>query len=68
MHVNKHVFENNWEQIRAQSKVWWGLFSGEDLNLEANSPSSELMLESLDRQASAKVSNARKNRTKKSSL
>jgi len=107
MHVNKDkdVFENKWEQIRAQTKVWWGLFSEEDLNkvanapvkrdkyammlrvkygytherakeeinkrvtdLEANPPSSALMRDSLDRQASAKVSNTRKNRTKKSSL
>jgi hypothetical protein len=32
MNVNKEVFENRWEQIRAQSKVWWGLFSEDDLN------------------------------------
>jgi hypothetical protein len=32
MNVNKEVFENKWEQIRAQSKVWWGLFSEDDLN------------------------------------
>ena len=32
MHVNKDVFENKWEQIRAQSKVWWSLFSDDDLN------------------------------------
>ena len=32
MNVNKDVFENRWEQIRAQSKVWWGLFSEDDLN------------------------------------
>jgi hypothetical protein len=30
--VNKDVFENKWEQIRAQSKVWWSLFSDDDLN------------------------------------
>jgi hypothetical protein len=105
MHVNKDVFENKWEQIRAQSKVWWSLFSDDDLNkiekatikrdkyammlrvkygytperakeeinkrvtdLEVNPPSSELMRDTLDRQASAKVSNARKNRTRKSNL
>lgn len=105
MNVNKDIFENKWEQIRAQSKMWWGLFSEDDLNkvanapvkrdkyaimlrvkygytherakeeinqritdLEANPPNSELMRDSLDRQARAKVSNARKNRTKKSSL
>ena len=38
MNVNKDVFENNWEQIRAQSKVWWGLFSDEDLNKVAKAP------------------------------
>jgi len=32
MHVNKDVFENKWEQIRAQSNVWWSLFSEDDLN------------------------------------
>ena len=32
MNVNKDLFENKWEQIRAQSKVWWGLFSEDDLN------------------------------------
>jgi hypothetical protein len=32
MNVNKDVFENKWEQIRAQSKVWWSLFSEDDLN------------------------------------
>jgi hypothetical protein len=32
MNVNKEVFENKWEQIRAQSKLWWGLFSEDDLN------------------------------------
>ena len=32
MNVNKDVFENKWEQIRAQSKAWWGLFSEDDLN------------------------------------
>src|SRR6266542_6724194 len=29
--VNKDVFENKWEQIRAQSKAWWSLFSDDDL-------------------------------------
>jgi len=32
MNVNKDVFENKWEQIRAQSKAWWSLFSEDDLN------------------------------------
>jgi hypothetical protein len=105
MNVSKDIFENKWEQIRAQSKTWWRLFSEDDLNkvanapvkrdkyammlrvkygytherareeinqrvtdLEANPPSSELMQDSLDRQASAKVPKARKNRTRNSSL
>jgi len=105
MNVNKDVFENKWEQIRAQSRVWWGLFSEDDLNkvakapikrdkyammlrvkdgytherareeisqritdLEANPPSSELVSNSPDRQASSKTSNVRKSRTKKTNL
>ena len=32
MNVNKDVFENKWDEIRAQSRVWWGLFSEDDLN------------------------------------
>ena len=105
MNVTKDVFENKWEQIRAQSKVWWGLFSEDDLNkvakspikrdkyamllrvkygytherakeeinqhiteLEANPPSPEVMQDSLDRQASARVPKARKRRMKRSSL
>ena len=38
MNVNKDVFENRWEQIRAQSKTWWHLFSDDDLNKVANAP------------------------------
>jgi|SRR5215211_4230549 len=105
MNVNKDIFENKWEQIRAQSNMWWGLVSEDDLNkvanapvkrdkyamllrvkygytherareeinkritdLEVNPPSSELMRDSLDRQASSKVSKVRKNRIKKSNL
>jgi hypothetical protein len=105
MNVNRDVFENKWEQIRAQSKGWWSLFSEDDLNkvakapikrdkyammlrvkygytherareeinkhitdLEAHPPSPELMRDSLDRQASSKVSKVRKNRTKRSNL
>ncbi len=105
MNVNKDVFENKWEQIRAQSKAWWSLFSDDDLkkvenatikrdkyamllrvkygytherareeinqhitDLEANPPSPESMRESLDRQASSKVSKVRKSRTKRSNL
>ncbi len=38
MNVNEDVFENKWEQIRAQSKVWWSLFSEDDLNKVAKAP------------------------------
>src|SRR5512146_2995689 len=38
MNVNKDVFENKWEQIRAQSKAWWGLFSEDDLDKVAKAP------------------------------
>ena len=38
MNVNKNVFETRWEQIRAQSKAWWSLFSDDDLNKVANAP------------------------------
>ena len=38
MNVNKDIFENRWAQIRAQSKVWWGLFSDEDLNKVEKAP------------------------------
>jgi len=29
--VNKDIFESKWEQIRAQSKVWWNLLTEDDL-------------------------------------
>jgi hypothetical protein len=38
VNVNKNVFDNRWEQIRAQSKAWWSLFSDDDLNKVANAP------------------------------
>jgi len=38
MNTNRDIFENKWEQIRAQSKVWWGLFSEDDLNKVAKAP------------------------------
>ena len=38
MHVNKDVFESKWEQIRAQSKAWWSLFSDDDLNKVEKAP------------------------------
>ena len=31
MNVNKDIFESEWEQIRAQSKVWWSLLTEDDL-------------------------------------
>ncbi|HMD82866.1 MAG TPA: hypothetical protein VKE92_16225 [Anaerolineales bacterium] len=34
--MNNDVFENKWEQIRAQSKAWWSLFSDDDLNKVEN--------------------------------
>jgi hypothetical protein len=30
--MNNDVFEKKWEQIRAQSKVWWSLLTDDDLN------------------------------------
>jgi len=38
MNVNEDVFENKWEQIRAQSQVWWSLFSEDDLNKVEKAP------------------------------
>ena len=38
MNVNNNVFENKWEQIRAQSKAWWSLFSDDDLDKVADAP------------------------------
>jgi hypothetical protein len=32
------VFETKWEQIRAQSNVWWSLFSEDDLNKVEKAP------------------------------
>ena len=105
MNVNKDIFENKWEQIRAQTPVWWGLFSEDDLNKVAKAPvkrdkyammlrvkygytherardeinqritdlegspaSPELIRDSLDRQATSKISKVRTGRTKKSNL
>ena len=105
MNMNKavnDVFETKWEQIRAQSNMWWSLFSEDDLNkvakspikrdkyamllrvkygysherageeinkritdLEVSPPSSKSMLDSLNRQASSKISKVRKRRIKK---
>ena len=38
MNVNKDIFESKWEQIRAQSKVWWSLFTEEDLKKVEKAP------------------------------
>ena len=38
MNVNKNVFEDKWEQIRAQSTVWWSLFSEDDLKKVEKAP------------------------------
>ena len=38
MNLNKDIFENKWDQIRAQSKVWWSLFSDDDLNKVEKAP------------------------------
>jgi hypothetical protein len=37
--VNNEVFENKWEQIRAQSRAWWSLFSDADLEKVEKAPS-----------------------------
>ncbi len=29
--MNKDIFESMWEQIRAQSAVWWSLLTEDDL-------------------------------------
>jgi hypothetical protein len=38
MNVNKDIFENKWAQIRAQSSVWWSLFTEEDLKKVDKAP------------------------------
>ena len=38
MNVNKDIFETKWEQIRAQSKVWWSLFTEDDLKKVEKAP------------------------------
>ena len=38
MKVDKHVFDNKWEQIRAQTKVWWSLFTEDDLEKVEKAP------------------------------
>lgn len=38
MKVNKAIFENKWEQIRAQTTDWWSLFTDEDLKKVEKAP------------------------------
>ena len=38
MNVNKDVFEDKWEQIRAQTQAWWSLFSEDDLKKVEKAP------------------------------
>lgn len=38
MNVNKDVFEEKWEQIRAQTQVWWSLFTEDDLKKVEKAP------------------------------
>ena len=38
MNVNKDIFENKWEQIRTQTKVWWSLFTDDDLSKVEKAP------------------------------
>lgn len=38
MNVNKDIFESKWEQIRAQSSVWWGLLTEDDLTKVDKTP------------------------------
>lgn len=38
MIVTKDIFENKWQQIRAQSKVWWSLITDDDLSKVDKAP------------------------------
>ena len=38
MNVNKDIFEARWEQIRAQTNIWWSLFTEEDLKKVEKAP------------------------------
>ena len=38
MNINKDIFESKWEKIRVQSKVWWSLFTEEDLKKVEKAP------------------------------
>ena len=36
--MTKDIFENKWGQIRAQSKMWWSLFTDDDLRKVEKAP------------------------------
>jgi len=38
VNVNKEIFEDRWGQIRAQTKIWWSLFTEEDLTKVEKAP------------------------------
>jgi hypothetical protein len=38
LNINKDVFENKWEQIRAQSQTWWNLITDDDLKKVDKAP------------------------------
>jgi len=38
MNVTKDMFERKWQQIRGQTKVWWGLFTEADLEKVEKAP------------------------------
>lgn len=38
MNVTKDIFEGKWEQIRAQSKIWWSLLTDDDLTKVDKAP------------------------------
>ena len=38
MKVTRDIFEDKWEQIRAQTSVWWSLFTDADLKKVENAP------------------------------
>jgi len=35
---NNEIFESRWEQIRSQSRLWWSLFSDDDLDKVEKAP------------------------------
>jgi uncharacterized protein YjbJ (UPF0337 family) len=32
--MNQNIFESKWNQIRGQSKVWWGQLTGDDVQMD----------------------------------